>query len=217
MGTQAIISLVKKDHTFIKVICGCNGYNAEKLARIIKDNRLEKIRDIYKVALENHFGCKDCLVVMDENDVIFNGDVKLDPLYRETFDNPSFNPRWKNGIADNVIILKIDDSGDIQMKINGGEDKDNIDLKKEIIAKDLNNVIAIVTPTFIDYVNESSVTETATFNLEYVHKAIHILEELDIQFVEIQVRTDKPILFIPLGMNYGISVAPIREDIKQNA
>lgn len=110
MATQAIISIVKNGHTFIKIICGCNGYNAEKLAKIIKDNRFDKIHDIYKVALENKFGCRDCLVVMDDNDIIFKDDVYVGSLYRETFDDPSFNPRWKLGTAENVIILKIDES-----------------------------------------------------------------------------------------------------------
>lgn len=108
MTTQAIISLVKNDHTFIKIICGCDGYNAEKLVKIIKDNKLDNIQDIYKIALENKFGCKDCLVVMNSDNIIFYGDERVGPLYRETFDNQSFNPRWKNGTADDVIILKID-------------------------------------------------------------------------------------------------------------
>ena len=106
MTTQAVISIVKNDQTFIKIICGCDGYNAKKLAEIIKDKRLEKIEDIYIVALENNFGCKDCLVVMSKEDVIFSGSEGLGPLYSETFDNPSFNPRWKHGTADEVIILR---------------------------------------------------------------------------------------------------------------
>ena len=70
MTTQAIISLVKTDHTFIKIICGCNGYNAEKLAKIIKDNQLDNIQDIYDMAIENKFGCRDCLVVMDDENIV---------------------------------------------------------------------------------------------------------------------------------------------------
>lgn len=108
MATQAVVSLVRKSHTFIKAICGCDGYNAEKLAKIIKDNKFDNIKNIYKIALENKFGCRECLVVMDDKNVIFKGDENVGPLYRETFDNPSFNPRWKSGIADHVIILKID-------------------------------------------------------------------------------------------------------------
>lgn len=60
------------------------------------------------MALENGCGCKECLVVMDSENIIFGGDERMDSLYRETFDDPSFNPRWKIGTADIVIKLKID-------------------------------------------------------------------------------------------------------------
>lgn len=110
MTTQAIISIMKNGHTFIKVVCGCNGYSAEKLAKIIEDNRLENIKDIYKEALENKFGCEECLVVMNSDDIVFKEGEELEPSfvesYRKTFDNPSFNPRWKNGTADYIIVLK---------------------------------------------------------------------------------------------------------------
>lgn len=108
MATQAIISLMKKGRVSIKIVCGCNGYNVEKLIEIIKDIQPEKIQDIYKIALENKFGCRECLVVMDDKNVVFKGDGYVGPLYRETFNDPSFNPRWKSGIAEYVIILKID-------------------------------------------------------------------------------------------------------------
>ena len=108
MTTQAIISLVKKGRVFIKIVCGCNGHRAEKLVKIIKYKQPEKIQYIYKIALENNFGCKQCLVVMDDKNVIFKGEEELGPLYREKFDDPLFNPRWKSGIADIVAVLKID-------------------------------------------------------------------------------------------------------------
>ena len=117
MATQAIVSLVKDGHTCIKIICGCDGYNAEKLIKIIKDDKSDNIKDVYIAALENGFGCKDCLVVMDDKNIIFDGDESIDPLYRETFDNPSFNPRWKKGIADIVYLLKIDNQEWTEEKI----------------------------------------------------------------------------------------------------
>lgn len=117
MGTQAIISMVKNGHTFIKIICGCDGYNADKLVKVLKDNKPGNIKDMtkqlklyYMMALENGFGCKDCLVVIDSENIIFDGDDNITSLYRETFDNPSFNPRWKLGIADIVVVLNIDNS-----------------------------------------------------------------------------------------------------------
>lgn len=115
MATQAIISLVKKGHTFIKIICGCDGYNADKLVKVLKNNKPDDVKDVieqlklyYIIAIENGFGCKDCLVVMDSENIIFEGDKHISPLYRETFDDPSFNPRWKLGIADIVTALNID-------------------------------------------------------------------------------------------------------------
>jgi hypothetical protein len=79
MTTQAIISLVKNGHTFIKIMCGCDGYNADKFVKAIKDSKLDNIKtgtDILKLyyimALENGFGCKDCLVVMDNENIIFD-------------------------------------------------------------------------------------------------------------------------------------------------
>ena len=109
MATQAIVSLVKNGHTFIKIICGCDGYNAEKLVKILKEDRPDNIKDIYIMALESGLGCKECLVVMNSENIVFDGDENIDQLYREKFDDPSFNTRWKMGTADIVIVLKIDD------------------------------------------------------------------------------------------------------------
>lgn len=46
MATQAIVSLVKNGHTFIKIVCGCDGYNTKKLVKIIKDERPDNIKDM---------------------------------------------------------------------------------------------------------------------------------------------------------------------------
>lgn len=108
MTTQAVISLVKKGHTFIKIICGCNGGNALRLVKLISVNKIDTIQDIYNHALKIKFGCNDCLVVMNKDKTIYKGDEDLNSLYRETFDNPSFNPRWKIGSADYVFIIRID-------------------------------------------------------------------------------------------------------------
>jgi len=113
MTTQAIISIVKNGHTIVKIISGCGGYNAEKLAEIIKSDQPDKIQDIYDIALKNRFGCKDCLVVMNKNETVYKGDGHVGPLYHKTFDDPSFNPRWTYGTAEYVIILKVDNSGEI--------------------------------------------------------------------------------------------------------
>lgn len=109
MEHQGVISIVKNGRTFIKIVCGCKGSNVEKLARIIKTDRLDKIQDIYNTALRINFGCKMCLVVMDKDSVIVDKGERIDPLYREKFDDPSFNPRLENGTVDNIVILKAEE------------------------------------------------------------------------------------------------------------
>ena len=109
VSTQGLISIMKDKSVIVKVICGCDGYNAKKVARIIEKRHLEKIQDIYDVALENGFGCSDCLVVMNKTDIVYKGDGDIDshPLFRETFNNPSFNPRWECGSVENLVIIGI--------------------------------------------------------------------------------------------------------------
>lgn len=109
MATQGIISIMKNNRVFIKIICGCDGYNAKKLVDTIKNNKLENIQDIYNAAIKDKFGCKDCLVVMNTDNIFFEGDGDIGQLYREKFDDPSFNPRWENGTADYVIIVNESD------------------------------------------------------------------------------------------------------------
>ncbi len=107
MTTQAIISLLKKENTFIKIICGCNGGRALRLVKLIADSKIDDMKDIYNLALDTKFGCKDCLVVMNKDKIIYEGDEDLSSLYRETFDKPSVNPRWHIGSADYSFIVRM--------------------------------------------------------------------------------------------------------------
>ncbi len=108
MATQGLISIVENGRVIMKVVCGCNGYNVKNVAKIIEDNYLENIQEIYNIAFENRFGCSSCLVVMNESDIIYKGDDDISsyPLYRETFSNPFFNPRWKCGSIENLVIIE---------------------------------------------------------------------------------------------------------------
>ncbi len=108
MTTQALISIMKNGKVIIKIVAGCDGYNADKIAKIIKEKNLEEIQDIYDIALENGFGCSECLVVMNESNILHKGgnDINSHPLYRKTFNNPSFNPRWDCGSVENLVIIE---------------------------------------------------------------------------------------------------------------
>lgn len=119
MATQAVVSIVdKEDKTIIKAVCGCNGYNAAKLAEVISDifHKTKKVitaQEVYDQAIRLSFGCSNCLVAMDNKNIISEIDEifeeNIPSLYRKTFDNPKFNPRWEQGTADHTIIIKLEE------------------------------------------------------------------------------------------------------------
>lgn len=108
MATQGVVSIAKSGQTIIKAICGCNGYQAQELVNAVKGKHCDTLtlRSVYDAAREVAFGCRNCLVVMDQEEIIFNGE--LPDLYRKTFDDPEFNPRWENGTADCVEVVEIE-------------------------------------------------------------------------------------------------------------
>jgi hypothetical protein len=107
MATQGLITVQSGGHVLMKIVAGCNGYNAPKLAEEIKKRWPLSTKDAYKLAFSMNFGCPPCLVAFTESEVAFVEDEELDPLYRETFQEPRFNPRWKQGIADYIEIINV--------------------------------------------------------------------------------------------------------------
>ena len=106
MATQGIVSIVNEQgETLVKAICGCDGYNAEKLATWLKENPTLDLFEIHRKALELDFGCTDDLVVMSAKETYFLGDDDLPDLYRQTFSDPRCNPRWNIGTAPYVEVV----------------------------------------------------------------------------------------------------------------
>lgn len=114
MATQGLLSIVDKNGTVkMKAVCGCNGFNTKalqkKLEEIIKSGTLS-LQKVYDAALDLEFGCSDCLVVLDNDKEImpfmYENDETLPKIYRKTFGQPKFNPRWECGLADYVAIVE---------------------------------------------------------------------------------------------------------------
>jgi len=105
--TQGLISVTHNDEVVMKIVVGCNGYHFKKVVKQLKGEWPVSLERAYEIALENDFGSENCLVVMDGNSEIFKGDEDHSPLYRETFADPNFNPRWECGLTDKFEILKV--------------------------------------------------------------------------------------------------------------
>ncbi len=91
----------------MKVIVGCEGLNAEPLAKTLKMAWPLTARQAYEKALDIPFGCIACLVVMTESDVVCNNRKDIHPRFRQTFQKPDFNPRWERGTADHIVVTEV--------------------------------------------------------------------------------------------------------------
>ena len=107
MATQGIVAIVKDGRVVMKFVAGAEGYRAPNLAHALKRmrNLPKNAKAGYELAYAYGFGSIEDLVVMTESEIEFHGDVDLSPLYRETFNQPRFNPRWKQGTADYVEVV----------------------------------------------------------------------------------------------------------------
>lgn len=80
----------------MKVIVGCDGYNADQVADAIVATRLYAIgpETVYQfIAEQFDFGCSLDRAVLDKDGVAWHGEDDLPESYRETFHLPTFNPR----------------------------------------------------------------------------------------------------------------------------
>ena len=109
MATQGIVSVRENGIVVMKVVAGCDGYNAQKLADKLRNNWPVDIDRARQMAMDSQFGDPDCLVVMTKSD-IRNGHGIGDEIgrrYRKTFRIPEFNPRWSRGTADYIVVIDV--------------------------------------------------------------------------------------------------------------
>ena len=106
--TQGIVTVVKDGKVIIKIITGSDGKKAAKLAkRIEKDSTLKSAKDLYALAIKIGFGGEDSLVVLTETKTFHKTGERINRRYRQTFNQPEFNPRWKEGTAEHVKVVNL--------------------------------------------------------------------------------------------------------------
>ncbi len=106
MATQGIVTITQDDKVKLKIVAGCNGMKAPNVVGLLMGmKKIPSAVEAYRLAREAGFGSPE-VVVLDEKDAYHNTGEDLHPRYRATFDQPEFNPRWEQGIADYVEVLK---------------------------------------------------------------------------------------------------------------
>lgn len=106
MATQGLVSVVEGGAVRFKIVAGCNGMRAVELAARLRAERFANAGSVYDLAEECGFGCDDCRVVMGASEEFYLFDDDLGELYRKTFDDPRFNPRWRHGTAAHVEVVE---------------------------------------------------------------------------------------------------------------
>jgi hypothetical protein len=103
--TNGIIAVVKDGKVLLKIVAGCNGYNAEKLFFLLREDTTAE--EAYDLAQNVGLGCTECLVVQTPEGNLFKGNDELNHLYKKKFQDPRFNPRWKLGSCHLTHIIEV--------------------------------------------------------------------------------------------------------------
>lgn len=108
--TNGLVSIVDTKGTVrYKLVAGCDGYNALRVAEELCKEQPVDPETIYDIAIDQDFGCDDCLVLQaSPSDGIFKGDHDLPEWYESKFYDPKFNPRWESGIVGYLVIIQVD-------------------------------------------------------------------------------------------------------------
>jgi len=104
--TNGVISLLRGGQVEFKIVCGCRGDRAMQVAKaLLARPELVTCEEIYDAVLELGLGCMDCLIVLDAQQYHAESRIgELPVLYRTTFANPWFNPRWEFGASPYVVV-----------------------------------------------------------------------------------------------------------------
>jgi hypothetical protein len=108
MATQGLVTVRQNGTVKLKIVAGSDGYNAKRVATAIRKlGRVPTLTEAWTIASQNSFGDRDDdLVVMDERNVRTCAHP-IPRLYRKTFRQPEFNPRWQRGTADHIEVVDI--------------------------------------------------------------------------------------------------------------
>jgi hypothetical protein len=107
MATQGIVSVREHGEVVMKVVAGCDGYNAPIVAELLEEEWPVTPERAYEIAFREGLGDTRSLVVLTLGQTVYNGDEDIDPRYHETFADPNFNPRWENGTADFTEVIDV--------------------------------------------------------------------------------------------------------------
>lgn len=106
--TNGVVSIVAGGKVAMKLVTGHDGGNAQKVAERIRFLRqVPGVEEAREIALDEGFGCRECLIVGTPEDPFGNDHMRGDyPRYWTTFNEPRANPRWEHE-ADYTEVVEL--------------------------------------------------------------------------------------------------------------
>ncbi len=109
MSTQGLVTVRSEGRVVMKIVAGCNGQLANLVAARFKVAWPVNAEEAFKIARATGFGCDNCLIVATDSGIVLGGkEEPLPPIYRETFQKPDFNPRWRQGTVDFFELVDLE-------------------------------------------------------------------------------------------------------------
>jgi hypothetical protein len=123
--TNGIVSLIINGQMMFKLITDHDGQAAGDVAAriraMISHNEMPTAASLRSAAIEEGFGAEDTLIIVERGpwdgatDLIIHAPSEMEcdwnegesTRYRDTFDVPQFNPRWKFGTAPYVEVVEL--------------------------------------------------------------------------------------------------------------
>ncbi len=114
-SVYGLITLVDtRGRVILKISTTVNGDKPESLCEQLKQFWPTSHSVIQRMAIANHFGSFDSLVIMSRREVLASGFTGTDaefevrhPRYRTMFRYPQFHPEWNNRNAERVVVLAV--------------------------------------------------------------------------------------------------------------
>lgn len=111
--TNGLVSFVRDGKVILKVVVGCDGYNAAQYADAVVRGGDYTVKGAIRARSGIAFGNDRSFVAMDDQGGIaapVENDPEIEdlpPLYREKFHDPRFNPRWQYGTAEYTEVREV--------------------------------------------------------------------------------------------------------------
>jgi hypothetical protein len=91
----------------MKIVSNCTSSSIVRTAAVIKNLWPLRPEQVYEIAINNKFGCPNCLVVVTDLCMVSSLKEEIPPRFRETFKTQEFNPLKEDGELESYYHIDV--------------------------------------------------------------------------------------------------------------